>query len=154
MVKFTQQNTGYQEIKSIQILRAIAALSVAYLHTTGIGGVNLLPRAGDFGVDIFFVISGLIIAMIIPKNTNYFFIKRLFRIMPIYIIATIIMVIICNIFPEKINSTIINFPTFIKSIITARLNFIYIFILLLFNILDFKISLFQKVTHCFSSVKK
>ena len=104
-------------IKSIQILRAIAALMVAYFHSTDRGGVNLLPHTGAFGVDIFFVISGFVIASMGYQDSKYFFIKRVFRILPLYIIATSIMIVICIIFPEKINRTVVNLPAFIKSIL-------------------------------------
>jgi peptidoglycan/LPS O-acetylase OafA/YrhL len=104
-------------IKSIQILRAIAAIMVAYLHSTGRGAVNLLPSSGGFGVDIFFIISGFVIASIASKETDYFFIKRLIRLVPLYIIATLIMVLACIVFPEKINHAVANFPAFIKSIL-------------------------------------
>jgi peptidoglycan/LPS O-acetylase OafA/YrhL len=104
-------------IKSIQILRGIAAFMVAYLHSTGREGVNLLPSTGWFGVDIFFIISGFVIAFIITKDTKYFLLKRIFRIVPLYIIATLIMVLICTLFPEKINHAVSNLPAFIKSIL-------------------------------------
>jgi peptidoglycan/LPS O-acetylase OafA/YrhL len=90
---------------------------VAYLHSTGRGGADLLPSSGGFGVDIFFIISGFVIAFVVSKETNYFLIKRLFRIAPLYIIATAIMVIACMLFPEKINHAVANFPAFIKSIL-------------------------------------
>jgi peptidoglycan/LPS O-acetylase OafA/YrhL len=89
---------------------------VAYLHSTGRGGINLLPSSGEFGVDIFFVISGFVIAFMVSKDTNNFFIKRFLRITPLYIIATFIMVLACIVFPDKINHAVSNFPAFIKSI--------------------------------------
>jgi peptidoglycan/LPS O-acetylase OafA/YrhL len=90
---------------------------VAYLHSAGRGGINLLPRTGGFGVDIFFIISGFVIALMISKDTNNFFIKRLFRIIPLYIIATITMVVACVLFPDKINHAVANISAFIKSIL-------------------------------------
>jgi peptidoglycan/LPS O-acetylase OafA/YrhL len=104
-------------LNSIQLLRAIAAFMVAYLHSTGRGGVNLLPSSGGFGVDIFFVISGFVIVLMVSKDTEHFFIKRLFRIVPLYIITTLIMVLACVLFPEKINHAVANLPAFIKSIL-------------------------------------
>jgi peptidoglycan/LPS O-acetylase OafA/YrhL len=89
---------------------------VAYLHSTGRGGINLLPSSGGFGVDIFFVISGFVIAFMVSKDTNNFFIKRFLRITPLYIIATLTMALACIIFPDKINHAVSNFPAFIKSI--------------------------------------
>ena len=116
MIEPVHPNANYKEIKSIQILRAIAALSVVYYHSTHKDiGMLSLPIAGSFGVDIFFVISGFVIALMLLRNTNNFFIKRLFRIMPIYIIATIIMVMGHAFLPQG-NTTIVNSLTFIKSI--------------------------------------
>jgi peptidoglycan/LPS O-acetylase OafA/YrhL len=114
MAEFTVKNDS---IKSIQILRAIAAFMVAYLHSTGRGGVNLLPHIGAFGVDIFFIISGFVIAFIVTKDAKYFLIKRIIRIVPLYIIATLIMVLACILFPEKINKVVATVPAFIKSIL-------------------------------------
>jgi peptidoglycan/LPS O-acetylase OafA/YrhL len=104
-------------LNTIQLLRAIAAFMVAYLHSTGRGGVNLLPSSGGFGVDIFFVISGFVIVLMVSKDTEHFFIKRLFRIAPLYIITTLIMVLACALFPEKINHAVANLPAFIKSVL-------------------------------------
>lgn len=70
-------------LRSIQILRAIAALLVVFAHfelTT--------PAIGGFGVDIFFVISGFIMAYIVDKNPESFLYKRLVRILPLYYFMT------------------------------------------------------------------
>lgn len=104
------------EIKSIQILRAIAALSVVYVHCTTAGDYNFLTT-GSFGVDIFFIISGFIIAYVIEKDSSQFLLKRIFRIYPMYIIATIMMIFTVLIFPTLIKSTTISFSGFIKSIL-------------------------------------
>jgi exopolysaccharide production protein ExoZ len=106
-----------ETINSIQILRAIAAVMVAYVHSTNRGGVESLPRFGAFGVDIFFVISGFVIASISSKNTKHFFIKRIFRIAPLYIIATSVTALACVSFPEKVNTMTVNAAAFIKSIL-------------------------------------
>lgn len=82
------------KIFSIQILRGIAALFVVCFHfryavndiyaQKDIG--NRLFEFGSFGVDLFFIISGFIMAMSARKNENLseFFIKRFFRIYPLY----------------------------------------------------------------------
>jgi peptidoglycan/LPS O-acetylase OafA/YrhL len=71
---------------------------------------------GAFGVDIFFVISGFIIAYVVSKNTNQFLLKRVIRIVPLYILATIVMTITVLVFPNVIRSTTISLQGFVKSI--------------------------------------
>jgi peptidoglycan/LPS O-acetylase OafA/YrhL len=108
--------TKNKTIKSIQLLRAIAALSVVYVHCTTGGGYKF-PSTGSFGVDIFFIISGFIIAYMVERNTERFFIKRVFRVAPLYIITTIMMIMIVVIFPNIIRSTTVTLSGFIKSVL-------------------------------------
>jgi exopolysaccharide production protein ExoZ len=73
-----------RRLQSIQILRFIAATMVVVLHATIIRGHS--PFAiGSAGVDIFFVISGFIIARMLPtKTAGRFVVDRVTRIYPIY----------------------------------------------------------------------
>lgn len=72
-----------RKVQSIQILRFIAASMVVVLHATVHGDKGFV--AGSAGVDIFFVISGFIIARMLPmKTAGQFVIDRLTRIYPIY----------------------------------------------------------------------
>jgi peptidoglycan/LPS O-acetylase OafA/YrhL len=111
---------GYAEkndtIKSIQILRAIAALSVVYSHCTS-GGDYKFPSMGGFGVDIFFIISGFIIGYIVSRNTEHFMVKRIIRIVPLYYIATLLMTFTVLLLPHFIHSTTVSVSGFIKSIL-------------------------------------
>lgn len=75
-------------LDSLQVLRAVAALAVVFFHTGYTPG-SLAP-AGSFGVDIFFVISGFIMAMICGSESAYFFRKRLVRIIPLYWTLTLL----------------------------------------------------------------
>jgi peptidoglycan/LPS O-acetylase OafA/YrhL len=75
-------------IASIQLLRAVAALCIVFLHCT-IAGDYKLPSTGAFGVDIFFIISGFIIAFIVSRDTGFFLLKRAIRIVPMYYLATL-----------------------------------------------------------------
>jgi peptidoglycan/LPS O-acetylase OafA/YrhL len=132
-----------QTLISIQLLRALAAFMVAYFHSTRRGGISLLPSAGSFGVDVFFVISGFVIAFMVARDThcllqssalsgefsdsgekkyrlnngNCFLVKRLFRIVPLYITATFLMAVTYTVFPDKINHTVVNIQAFVKSIL-------------------------------------
>ncbi|GAB6391514.1 MAG: acyltransferase [Treponematales bacterium] len=105
-----------ETIRSIQFLRAIAALSVVYVHCTTAGDYPF-PSAGAFGVDIFFVISGFIMAYITAGNTNQFLIKRLIRIWPLYLLATIAMTLTVVLFRGLVHSTTVSLSGFVKSIL-------------------------------------
>lgn len=74
-------------LRSIQVLRAVAALLVVAFH--------LFPGRfviGAAGVDIFFVISGFIMGTIGPGETpRTFMVKRAVRIVPLYWAVTLAM---------------------------------------------------------------
>lgn len=85
-----------ETINNIQALRFFAAFSVVFAHLqisrySGIGIKPDLFAIGAFGVDIFFVISGFIMAFVSNgmkgsniQNSVEFFIKRVFRVVPLY----------------------------------------------------------------------
>ncbi len=83
---------------SIQYLRAFAALSVVAFHT------GLAGRVGQAGVDIFFVISGLIMWIVTERENKpgSFFLRRIARVWPLYVIATIAMAL--HIRPDLIDT--------------------------------------------------
>ncbi|SHN93461.1 hypothetical protein BHECKSOX_289 [Bathymodiolus heckerae thiotrophic gill symbiont] len=79
----------------IEFSRGVAALMVlithySYMITNGSGGIlNFLWT----GVDLFFVISGFVFAKLIYSgkvNLKHFFIRRFFRLFPIYLLTLII----------------------------------------------------------------
>ncbi|KWR88756.1 acyltransferase family protein [Cupriavidus sp. IDO] len=73
-------------ITNLQVLRALAALAVAFYHTRfQVGGVG----TDFFGVCVFFVISGFIMTHISRSSVDLFMTKRLVRIVPLYWIVTI-----------------------------------------------------------------
>ncbi len=89
------QTAQDQRIYSLQALRFVAALMVLHMHAvqrafedTGSSGMfgygfGIVGRAG---VDIFFVISGAIIARSAPTHTPSAFVRgRLIRILPLYL---------------------------------------------------------------------
>ena len=111
-------------INNIQILRAFAAISVAIVHSLlgihsyGFQSLNKLDL-GDFGVDIFFVISGFIMVFI---QNNYkrtsvdFFIQRIKRILPTYWICNFLILLLFFLFPSIFNTLKINFDHFFLSL--------------------------------------
>lgn len=75
---------------SVQALRFLAAMAVAQFHCWPLPSTIQLGAAG---VDVFFVISGLVIGLTKPNESAYLFlIKRLIRIFPLYWIGTAITV--------------------------------------------------------------
>ena len=94
------------------MLRAIAATSVVYYHI----GVNL--DFGSFGVDIFFVISGFVMAMVIAngESARAFSVSRISRIVPLYWILTTCLLLLASLKPELLNSTTANLTNYIKSL--------------------------------------
>jgi exopolysaccharide production protein ExoZ len=92
--------------RSIQYLRAFAALSVLLFHITQRGSHGV--TVGAAGVDVFFVISGFIMATITNARviTPFEFLRdRLVRIAPAYWIVTLFLVLLAAAVP-------LSFPTF------------------------------------------
>lgn len=96
---------------NLQILRAVAALSVVLYHIRGTALsynynpkiVSLLGNLGASGVDIFFVISGFIMLHTQFNNKQTilnFFKKRVIRIAPLYWLVTTIVILIYVLFPS------------------------------------------------------
>ncbi|MDD9340288.1 MAG: acyltransferase [Providencia heimbachae] len=118
-----------QEIKTLQYLRGIAALSVVFYHYRWfLNSSNQLdiPNLGDilftsgaFGVDLFFIISGFVIILStekdigLYKNSLSFTLKRIFRIYPILLFFVLISIFIKK--PDLIPS--------IKSLIPIQLDY-------------------------------
>lgn len=99
MVKYTMQDVSLKEndkLGTIQLLRGLAALMVVFGHYCGyLNGVYSDPNLGPklfpnaaFSVDVFFIISGFIMVYstnrILKRPVLDFFIKRAFRIYPVY----------------------------------------------------------------------
>lgn len=75
-------------LRSIQVLRAVAATSVLLLHATRNGGPAF--SVGAAGVDLFFVISGFIMAKVAGGRCALDFLsQRLWRIYPIWWLAVL-----------------------------------------------------------------
>ncbi len=91
------------KINNIQLLRAYAAIVVAVFHT----GYRFSDwnAVGSFGVDVFFVISGYVMARICDSNSRYFLRRRLLRIVPPYWVATLALFVFTYFFPELLKST-------------------------------------------------
>lgn len=100
----------HQPLHSVQALRAIAAWMIVFTHYVGVFynyGVTshlatALTRFGDFGVDIFFVISGFVMyysSSDRPVQGHVFAIRRLARIAPAYWAYTFLLILVWHIYP-------------------------------------------------------
>lgn len=74
-------------IKGIQMLWAFAVFDVFFIYYALFD-----IHVGGFGVNIFFIISGFVVAFVVQKSINGFFLKRRIRIVPLYIGAILLMV--------------------------------------------------------------
>jgi exopolysaccharide production protein ExoZ len=92
-------------LANIQVLRAIAALLVVHAHAAGPTGLHLDWFGGANGVDLFFVISGFIIAYVASIDDSQFMTRRLIRIVPIYWSSTIALYLLVLAVPHMFRTT-------------------------------------------------
>lgn len=84
---------------SIQALRGIAAFVVVLCH------IRFMKGYGQFGVDIFFCISGFIMMHVTQNETKDFLIKRALRILPLYYGITLFTYVAILIKPDLFHSS-------------------------------------------------
>ena len=106
------------KLGNIQALRGIAVLLVIFCHMQAIEqkygrGAHLLPDWFDYAkasVDLFFVISGLVIATVTRgqfqslRAARHFFFQRITRIYPPYWLYSAVVLMIWLYHPEMVNS--------------------------------------------------
>ncbi len=113
------------KFNSIQTLRAVAANLVLLAHLSVIEikyghGVALLPEwigfGGAVGVNLFFVISGFVMALV-ARDAHWidFIGARVIRIYPIYWFYTSLVLIVFLIRPEMVNQSFAHPPSILKS---------------------------------------
>ncbi|RYY70631.1 MAG: acyltransferase [Chitinophagaceae bacterium] len=97
-----------KELNEVFLLRGVASLMVCLFHLT-LGNEALFPPThpleqifsyGYLGVEVFFILSGYVICYSLPAGFNYsdlrsFFLKRLTRIEPPYLVS-IVLVLLLN----------------------------------------------------------
>ncbi len=103
-----------QPLLLVQVMRAVAALAVALLHTLHDVGMlypgHTAPPQLQAGVDIFFVISGLI--MVYASHPGWgqegaaaaFLQRRIARILPLYWATTLLFLCVSTLLPGALNS--------------------------------------------------
>lgn len=108
-----------RSFQTIQALRAVAALMVVIYHmvhaeTVHGGGVALLGGPAHFGyagVDVFFVISGFIMATVTtgrfgsPAGALDFLCRRAIRIFPLYWLCTLAIIALMALRPDALSSS-------------------------------------------------
>lgn len=98
------------KLDSIQLLRALAASAVVVYHIP-------LFRNGAWGVDIFFVISGFIMALVTAHSTRHFLTKRIIRVLPLYWLGTLGVFAIALLLPSLLDNTTADLEGLIKSLL-------------------------------------
>jgi exopolysaccharide production protein ExoZ len=111
-------------ILSLQYARGVAALLVVYFHATrqfkAFSPANdSFVQLGEFGVDIFFVLSGFV--MWITTSTSHdgtvdFLKRRLIRIVPLYWAVTIAAGACALAFPSALRSTVFDLQHWLASL--------------------------------------
>lgn len=77
-------------LKNLQGLRAFAAIGVLAFHFGLMPATQMPFKVGAAGVDIFFTLSGFIIAHSSARSTRHFLAHRLIRVVPTYWIVTVL----------------------------------------------------------------
>ena len=100
---------------SLQYLRGLAALMIVYFHAVGplerVSGKELSPLFSSYGVDLFFVISGMVMWLSTYRKgigPYEFIINRFGRIAPLYWTMTICVSAIALFAPNLLRSTEFN----------------------------------------------
>lgn len=96
-------------LDSVQMLRAIAAVTVVTHHVS-------FFQNGEWGVDLFFVISGFIMCYVTETSGRQFFAKRLIRIVPLYWAGTIGVYCIALVKPALLMNTTTSVSDLVKSL--------------------------------------
>jgi exopolysaccharide production protein ExoZ len=108
------------QLLSIQYLRAVAALLIVYQHAREFIPVywnHLQYFNGDCGVDIFFVISGFIMAVTARNGTaRDFLLRRVTRIVPLYWFFTLLIAALLP-FPNLVGNVIMTPATLLMSLL-------------------------------------
>ncbi len=113
-------------IPAVQYLRGFAALAVFLFHISSLTVATWGPNAagidhvGAAGVDLFFVISGFVMAMIVarpgPFRPGDFLLRRFARVVPGYYLATFGVFVLTLAVPYVFKSTTSDFWILVRSL--------------------------------------
>ncbi len=112
-----------RDVVSVQILRAIAATMVMFVHVDHeLAVLSFAPLGSDWlstGVDIFFVISGFIMWTSVERHGDMsagaFLRNRIIRIVPLYWLVTTAVVLFALVAPQLMTTTKLELPHVIAS---------------------------------------
>jgi exopolysaccharide production protein ExoZ len=90
-------------INILQALRTYAALPVVLFHTGYV--IQGIHKIWLFGVHMFFLLSGYIMASICATDTHAFLRRRIIRIVPSYWLMTLLLYLVEEKFPDLIKAT-------------------------------------------------
>ena len=128
MLSIRSENSGgirqHNKFYGLQILRFFMALAILnfhlfnYFHLYFHFSRNFFD-VGIGGVDVFFVLSGFIIAYSSNpmKGTANFILKRLIRIVPIYWVMTLSILLISHVWPDIMQTTPFNLENLLRSLL-------------------------------------
>jgi peptidoglycan/LPS O-acetylase OafA/YrhL len=86
-------HAGTQHYATLDAMRGAAALSVAAMHASKLGNLQLMP-SGYLAVDLFFMLSGFVIAnaydarLAAGLGARRFMLQRFIRLYPLYLLGT------------------------------------------------------------------
>jgi peptidoglycan/LPS O-acetylase OafA/YrhL len=118
------------KLEIIQLLRALAVMCVVVTHIAHelagmlqdqVVGFNEKRFPGDFGVDLFFVISGFIMVYTCwgvfgrPGASLDFIRRRIIRIVPLYWLATTLMILVVILIPQNVNTATADWRQWLSS---------------------------------------
>ncbi len=111
---------------AVQYLRAAAALAVVFFHMSVLSqetwalDPERIDHVGAAGVDLFFVISGFIMAMIVARPGRFdgrdFWIRRVARVVPAYWLITLLVFVLAWTLPSLFNSTVASLHNLVVSL--------------------------------------
>jgi exopolysaccharide production protein ExoZ len=111
-------------LANIQALRAAAAILVVFVHMKPLAALASVPPGamnfGNCGVDIFFVISGVIMVFTTERRETRpwdFLAHRIARITPLYWLITLVVFLTAAVTPGLVHETRASLPDLIRSLL-------------------------------------